>query len=198
MDINKQPTATDPNKANLGETSSENNSIKTEISNFETSSENTPDSVSTDMTPSNYSEDFENNSNNTSTDSDVKKSNEAPSNEAPIIDQNQTTDGVMKEPIETPPIKANIPVKTDNIKTVSKTQKHYNSIVNKADNIRKKFTKTRKTMPTWDSNKMHEWRSIISDTLISVIRVSKNKHTLKQHHGKLKKIRNLLNHYLNI
>jgi hypothetical protein len=182
-DIN-QPI-TDPNVERLGETSNENNSIKTELSNIEPSSENTPKSISTDMTPSNYSEEFE----NLSTEPVVGESDKVVPSETDI--------NIVKQPTETPPLTVNIPVKTDNLKLVSKTQKHYSDIINKANNLKKQFTKTRKTMNMWDHNKMHEWRSKISDTLISVIRLAKNKHTIKHHHVKLKLVRNLFNHYLN-
>jgi hypothetical protein len=179
-DIN-QPI-TDPNVERLGETSNEDNSIKTELSNLEPPSESTPESVSTDMTPSNYSEEFE----NLSTEPVVGDSDKVGPSEIAV-----------KQPTETPPLTVNVPVKPDNLKLVSKTQKHYSDIINKANNLRKQFTKTRKTMNTWDHNKMHEWRSKISDTLISVIRLAKNKHTIKHHHVKLKLVRNLFNHYLN-
>jgi hypothetical protein len=183
-DIN-QPIITDPNIERLGETSSEDHSIKTELSSVEPASENTPESVSTDMTPSNYSEKFE----TLSTEPGVEDSDKVGPSEPDV--------NTVKQPTETPPLTVNVPVKPDNLKLVSKTQKHYSDIINKANNLRKQFTKTRKTMHTWDHNKMHEWRSKISDTLISVIRLAKNKHTIKHHHVKLKLVRNLFNHYLN-
>jgi hypothetical protein len=190
--VKEQPIITDPNVDKLSETTNEDDSIKTELSDNETSNENTPESVSTDMTPSNYTENFENLSNNTSQESTPEKLDDTPTTEPkPMIND------VVEAPTETPPITVSLPVKTDNLKMISKTQKQYDMIMNQASNVRRQFTKKRKTMSTWDHNKKHEWRNKISDALISVIRQSKNKNTLKHHHGKLKSMRNLFNHYLN-
>jgi hypothetical protein len=192
-----QPVITDPNVEKLSEPSNEDNSIKTELSNAEPSSENTPESVSTDMTPSNYSEEFE----TVSTEPVVEESNDNKEPDVNIVkepnDKQEPDVNIVKEPTETPPLTVNVPEKTDNLKLVSKTQKQYDMIINQANNIRRQFTKKRKTMSTWDHNKKHEWRNKISDILISVIRQAKNKNTLKHHHGKLKSVRNLFNHYLN-
>jgi len=175
------------NESPSTETSTE--SISTEV-NSNVSPDQTPESVSTNLDSMEYKDDFQ------STDQSIPSEIERDQSQTQNVVEPVTAPVATPLQVETPPLSVNLPVKTDN-KMVSKTQKQYDTIINKANNIRKQFSKTRKTMPTWDDNKKHDWRNKISDTLIAVIRQAKNKHTLKHHHGKLKSMRNLFNHYLN-
>jgi hypothetical protein len=201
----QQPTVIQDNNENkLSEQSSSDTSLESISTepNTEISPDLTPDSVSTHLESTDYSNNFQ------SSDQPIEsEKKEDQSQNEPVIEQETSQSDVktpevipksnVVEPTETPPITVNIPVKKDIIKAESKTQKHYENIIKEANNIRRQFTKKRRTMSTWEDNEKHEWRTTISDTLISIIRQAKNKHTLKHHHVKLKSMRNLFNHYLN-
>jgi hypothetical protein len=186
----------DENENKLSESSTADTSTETVSTDANTiiSSESPADTVSTDIDSSEYKEDFQSaeQSMPSETESSESQTQEVVDVEEPVL-----APATVPAPIESPPLRVDLPVKTDNIKTVSKTQKQYDIIINKANNLRKQFTKKRKNMSTWDDNNKHEWRNKISDTLIAVIRQAKNKHTLKHHHVKLRSMRNLFNHYLN-
>jgi hypothetical protein len=201
----KQPIVIqDDNENKLSEQSTSDTSVESISTepNTEISHDLTPDSVSTDLESIDYSNDFQ--PSDQPIESEEKKDQ---SQNKPVIEQETAQSDVaipevipksdIVEPPETPPITVTIPVKKDIIKAESKTRKHYENIIKEANNIRRQFTKKRRTMSTWDDNKKHEWRTKISDTLIAVIRQAKNKYTLKHHHVKLKSMRNLFNHYLN-
>jgi hypothetical protein len=175
------------NESSTAETSAE--TVSTEA-NTDLSPDLTPESVPTELDSTEYKDDFQ------SSDQSVE------GNKSPVVEPVETqvvepVEAPVVAPVETPPINVNVPVKTNTIKPLSKTQKQYDAIIKKANNLRKQFSKTRKTMPTWDDNKTHDWRTQLADTLISVIRQEKNKQTLKHHHKKLKSMSNLFNHYLN-
>jgi hypothetical protein len=194
----------DDNENKLSEKSSSDTSLESISTepNTEISPDLTPDSVSTDLESTDYSNDFQSSSQPIESEEKGDKSqNEEVIEQETTQSDTETPEVIPKsevvEPTETPPITVNIPVKKDIIKAESKTRKHYENIIKQANNIRRQFTKKRRTMSTWDDNKKHEWRTKISDTLIAVIRQAKNKYTLKHHHVKLKSMRNLFNHYLN-
>ena len=202
MNANPNPTVIqDENENKLAESSNVDTSTETVSTEGNTnispdltpdmSSTGSADTVSTDLDSNEYKEDFQSSEQSVPSEIEVDQSQTQPV-AAPVA-----APVPVAQPVETPPLKVDLPVKTDNIKMVSKTQKHYDMIINKANNLRKQFTKKRKNMSTWDDNNKHEWRNKISDTLIAVIRQAKNKHTLKHHHVKLKSMRNLFNHYLN-
>ena len=177
----------DDNENKLAESSTSDTSAESVSTEANTviSPDVTPDSVSTNLDSTEYKEDFQ--SSDQSVPPTVEEDQSQPVVAAPVV----------AAPVETPPLTVDLPVKTNVVKTENKTQKQYDIIINQANNLRRQFTKKRKTMSTWDDNKKHEWRTKISDTLIAIIRQSKNKHTLKQHHGKINSMRNLFNHYLN-
>ena len=197
MNINQPaqqvPIIQDENENKLTDSSNANTStesVSTEAS-TNISQESPADTVSTNLDSNEYNEDFQ--SEDQSVQSEIEGNQ---SQNKPVIEQETAQSYIatpevnpksdVVDPTETPPINLNIPVKKDIMKAESKTQKHYENIIKKANNIRQQFTKKRRTMSTWDDNKKHEWRTNISDTLISIIRQTKNKHTLKNHHKQLK------------
>jgi hypothetical protein len=207
MNINQPaqqvPIIQDENENKLTDSSTADTSTESVSTDASTniSQESPADTVSTNLDSNEYNEDFQ--SEDQSVQSEIEGNQ---SQNKPVIEQETEQSDIATpevnpksdvKPTETPPINVNIPVKKDITKAESKTQKHYENIIKKANNIRRKFTKKQKTMSTWDDNKKHEWRTNISDTLISIIRQAKNKHTLKIHHKQLKSMRNLFNHYLN-
>jgi len=197
-----QPDTTiikDDNEDKLVEQSSTDTStesVSTEA-NMDISPELTPESVSTNLDSTEYKEDFQ--SSDQSVPSEIEEDQSQIKNQQQELSQSVLPEAEVDPNAqnETPPLTVDLPVKTDNNKIVSKTQKNYDIIINKANNIRKQFTKKRKDMHTWDDIQRHEWRNKISDTLIKIIRQSKNKNTLKHHHVKLKSMRNVFNFYLN-
>ena len=175
----------DENEDKLAEPSISNESIPSEATTV-VSDGSEPQTVSTDMGMS--SENFE------PVDSQPNSEQMSDSN----VSEAQPPAGSETQPpagSETEPQPIAIPVKES--KPESKTKKHYDHIINKANNVKSQFTKKRRTMSTWDDKEKQEWRVKLSDTLINIIRQSKNKNTLKHHHGKLKSMRNLFNYYLN-
>jgi len=195
MNVNQQePIIQDKNENKLNESSSANTSPES-VSTAATdiSPDVTPESVPTNLDSKEYTEDFQ------SSEEPVPSEIEGDASQEVVAptEAEAETETPTETPTDTPAQTVDLPVKNDIVKTENKTQKQYDMIIHKANNLRKQFTKKRKTMHAWDDNKKHEWRTNISDTLISVIRQSKNKHTLKHHHVKLHSMRNLFNHYLN-
>jgi len=181
----------DENQDKLTESSTSNESIPSEATTV-VSDGSEPQTVSTDMGMSSENSEPVDSQPNSEQTSDSNGSETQP----PAGSETQPPAGPEAEPtIETEPQPIAIPVNEN--KPESKTKKHYDQIINKANNVKSQFTKKRRTMSSWDDKEKQEWRVKLSDTLINIIRQSKNKNTLKHHHGKLKSMRNLFNYYLN-
>jgi hypothetical protein len=181
----------DENEDKLAEPSTSNESIPSEATTV-VSDGSEPQTVSTDMGMSSENSEPVDSQPNSEQMSDSNVSELQPSTGS----ETQPPAGPEAEPTaETEPQPIAIPVNEN--KPESKTKKHYDQIINKANNVKSQFTKKRRTMSTWDDKEKQEWRVKLSDTLINIIRQSKNKNTLKHHHGKLKSMRNLFNYYLN-
>jgi len=102
---------------------------------------------------------------------------------------------------ETQPITTVLPINNEVVNTEtnteSKTKKNYDAFINNVNKTKNQFTHKRKEMMKWDDKKKQEWRTKLSNTLIDIIRKSKNNHTHKTHHTQLSRMRNEFNHYLN-
>jgi len=197
----KHIVITDKNQNKLAESSTSNESIPSEATTV-VSDGSEPQTVSTDMGMSSENSEPVDSQPNSEQTSDSNGSESQPpagsETQPPAGSETQPPAGSETQPpagSETEPQPIAIPVNEN--KPESKTKKHYDQIINKANNVKSQFTKKRRTMSTWDDKEKQEWRVKLSDTLINIIRQSKNKNTLKHHHGKLKSMRNLFNYYLN-
>jgi len=153
--------------------------------------ESIPNSVSTDYemdTPSETPSEVP-----TEMPSEEMPSEEMPSEEMPSEEM------PSEVPYETQPIPVTVPIKNENeqINTESKTKKNYEAFINKVNKTKNQFTHKRKEIMKWDDKQKHEWRTKLSNTLIDIVRKSKNSQTHKIHHTQLSRMRNEFNHYLN-